>query len=174
MVEVDRHPNVEILTYTEVEKVEGEVGAFKVTLRKKPRYIIEEKCTGCTTCMEYCPVLVPDPFNQELSPSKAIHIYFTMAVPLISYIDEECLYLKEKKCRICEAVCEQMAIDFTQKPERVEVEVGAIVLSPGIEVFDPILRNDYGYGRFKNVVTSLDFVRILCATGPYGGEIRRP
>ena len=174
MVEVDRHPNVEILTYTEVERVEGEVGAFKVTLRKKPRYIIEEKCTGCTTCMEYCPVLVPDPFNQELSPSKAIHIYFTMAVPLISYIDEECLYLKEKKCRICEAVCEQKAIDFTQKPERVEVEVGAIVLSPGIEVFDPKLRNDYGYGRFKNVVTSLDFERILCATGPYGGEIRRP
>ncbi|RLA98722.1 MAG: heterodisulfide reductase, partial [Deltaproteobacteria bacterium] len=162
------------MTYTEVEKVEGEVGAFKVTLRKKPRYIIEEKCTGCTTCMEYCPVLVPDPFNQGLSPSKAIHIYFTMAVPLISYIDEECLYLKEKKCRICETVCEQKAIDFTQKPERVEVEVGAIVLSPGIEVFDPKLRNDYGYGRFKNVVTSLDFERILCATGPYGGEIRRP
>jgi len=174
MVEVDRHPNVEILTYTEVEKVEGEVGAFRVTLTKKPRYIIEDKCTGCTTCTEYCPVLVPDPYNQGLSLSKAVHIYFTMAVPLISYIDEECLYLKEKKCRICEAVCEQKAIDFTQKPERVELEVGAIVLSPGIEAFDPRLRADYGYGRFANVVTSLDFERILCATGPYGGEIRRP
>ena len=174
MVEVDRHPNVKILTYTEVESVQGESGDFRVTLTKKPRYIIEDKCTGCTTCTEYCPVLVPDPYNQRLSMSKATHIYFTMAVPLISYIDEECLYLKEKKCRICEAVCEQKAIDFSQKPERIELKVGAIVLSPGLEVFDPSLRGDYGYGRFKNVVTSLDFERILCATGPYGGQIRRP
>ncbi|MDP6179877.1 MAG: FAD-dependent oxidoreductase, partial [Desulfatiglandales bacterium] len=82
-IECDRHPNIEILTYTEVDRVEGEAGDFKVTLIKKPRYIIEERCTGCTTCVEYCPVKVPDPFNQNLSMNKAIHIHFSQAVPLI-------------------------------------------------------------------------------------------
>jgi heterodisulfide reductase subunit A len=117
--------------------------------------------------------MVPDPYNQDLSSNKAVHIYFSQAVPLITYIDENCLYLKEKKCRICEAVCENDAIDLQQMPEKVAVNVGAIVLSPGYEVFDPKLRGDYGYGRFENVVTSLDFERLLCATGPYEGEILR-
>jgi len=174
MVEADRHSNIEILTYTEVEKVEGEPGDFKVTLKKKPRYIIEDKCTGCNICVEYCPVPIPDPYNEELCTNKAIHIYFSLAVPLITYIDENCLYLKEKKCRICEAVCENKAIDFTQKEEKIEVNVGAIILSPGIEVFNPELRNTYGYGKFANVVTSLDFERFLSSTGPFEGEIRRP
>ena len=174
MVEADRHSNIEILTYTEVESVEGEPGDFTVTLKKKPRYIIEDNCTGCTTCVEYCPALVPDPYNQELSTNKAVHIYFSLAVPLITYIDENCLYLKEKKCRICEAVCENGAIDFNQEPEKREVKVGAIVLSPGFETFDPGLKGDYGYGKMQNVVTSLDFERLLSSTGPYEGEIRRP
>jgi heterodisulfide reductase subunit A len=174
MVEADRHSNIEILTYTEVESVAGEAGDFKVTLTKKPRYISEDRCTGCTTCVEACPVLVPDPYNQELSTNKAVHIYFSLAVPLITYIDENCLYLKEKKCRICEAVCDNDAIDFTQEPEKIEVRVGAIVLSPGFEIFNPGLRGDYGYGRMQNVVTSLDFERLLSSTGPYEGEIRRP
>jgi len=117
--------------------------------------------------------MVPDPYNQDLSSNKAIHIYFSQAVPLITYIDENCLYLKEKKCRICEAVCKNDAIDFRQKEEKVEIKVGAIVLSPGYEVFDPKVKGNYGYGRFENVVTSLDFERLLCATGPYEGEILR-
>ncbi len=174
MVEADRHSNIEILTYTEVESVEGHAGDFTVTLRKKPRYIIEDKCTGCTTCVEYCPVLVPDPYNQELSTNKAIHIYFSLAVPLITYIDEECLYLKEKKCNICQQVCENDAIDFSQQPEKVSVKVGAIILAPGFEIFDPGITGKYGYGKFKNVITSLDFERLLASTGPYEGEIRRP
>ena len=150
-----------MLTYTEVDSVEGETGDFKVSLIKKPRYIIEEKCTGCTTCVEYCPVVYPDPFNQEISKNKAVHIYFAQAIPLITYIDESCLYLKEKKCRICEAVCKNNAIDFTQTPEKIEVKVGAIILSPGYEAFDPKLRGDYGYGKMENVLTSLDFERLL-------------
>jgi len=117
--------------------------------------------------------MVPDPYNQDLSSNKAVHIYFSQAVPLITYIDENCLYLKEKKCRICKGVCENNAIDFNQTTEKVEVNVGAIVLSPGYEVFDPKLRGDYGYGKYENVVTSLDFERLLCATGPYEGEILR-
>ena len=172
-VECNRHPNIEILTYTEVDRVEGEAGDFKVTLIKKPRYIIESKCTGCTTCVEYCPVKVPDPFNQDISKNKAVHIYFSQAIPLVTYIDESCLYLKEKKCRICAAVCKTGAIDFNQTAEKVEVKVGAIVLSPGFEPFDPKLRDEYGYGKMENVVTSLDYERLLCATGPYEGEIRR-
>ncbi len=173
-IECDRHPNIEILTYTEVERVEGEAGDFKVTLRKKPRYIDEDRCKGCTTCVEYCPVRVPDPFNQGLSSNKAVHIYFSQAVPLVPYINERCLYLEDRKCSICMGVCKNDAIDLNQKAERLELDVGAIVLAPGYEAFDPGLRGDYGYGRFRNVVTSLDFERLLCATGPHEGEILRP
>jgi heterodisulfide reductase subunit A len=137
--------------------------------------VIEDKCTGCATCVEYCPVKVPDPYNQDLSSNKAIHIYFSQAVPLVTYVDEEtCLYLTEKKCNICTGVCENEAIDLHQEPEKLEVKVGAIVLAAGYEVFDPKLRGDYGYGKMQNVVTSLDFERLLCATGPHEGEILRP
>ena len=162
------------MTYTEVKGIEGEAGDFNVTLNKKPRYVIEEKCTGCATCVEYCPVKVPDPYNQDLSANKAVHIYFSQAVPLVTYIHEDCLYLKEKKCGICEGVCQQDAIDLHQEPEKVEVNVGAIVLAAGYDAFDPKLRGDYGYGTMENVVTSLDFERLLCATGPHEGEILRP
>jgi heterodisulfide reductase subunit A2 len=173
-IECDRHPNIEILTYTEVDEVQGEAGDFTVSLTRKPRYINEKDCTGCTTCVEYCPVEIPDPFNQDLSGNKAVHIYFSQAVPLVPYIDEECLYLKEGKCSICVGVCKTNAIDLHQKPRKLELNVGAIVLSPGYDVFDPAVRGDYGYGTFPNVVTSLDFERLLCATGPHEGEILRP
>lgn len=173
-IECARHPNIEIITYAEIQEVVGDVGNFTVTVLKKPRYVDESKCTGCTTCVEYCPVLVPDQFNQELGTNKAIHIYFSQAVPLVSYIDEECLYLTEKKCGICSQVCTNNAIDFNQRPQKKEIKVGAIILAPGYETFDPSKRNDYGYGRYQNVVTSLDFERLLCSTGPFEGEIRRP
>ncbi len=174
-IECERHPNIEVLTYTEVDRVQGKAGEFTVTLIKKPRYVDTDKCTGCTVCAEYCPVKVPDPYNQDFSWSKAIHIYFSQAVPLISYIDPQaCLYLQDERCAICLGVCKNDAIDFNQKEERVEIEVGAIILSPGYEIFDPKLRGDYGYGEMQNVVTSLDFERLLCSTGPYEGEIRRP
>jgi heterodisulfide reductase subunit A len=153
--------------------VEGEAGDFKVTLVKKPRYIVESKCTGCTTCVEYCPVKYPDQFNQEISKNKAVHIYFAQAIPLITYIDESCLYLKEKKCGICESVCKNQAIDFNQTSEKVEIKVAAIILSPGVEPFDPKVGNGYGYGKMQNVVTSMDYERLMCATGPYEGEILR-
>ncbi len=174
-LECRRHPNIVLLTRTEIDRVEGKAGDFKVTLTKKPRYIIEDKCTGCTTCAQYCPVKVPDPYNQDLSLNKAVHIYFSQAVPLVSYIDPDaCLYLQGEQCTICMGVCEHKAIDLHQEEERMEVEVGAIVLSPGYEIFDPKLRGDYGYGKMMNMVTSLDFERLLSATGPNEGEIRRP
>ncbi len=135
---------------------------------------MESKCTGCTTCVEYCPVKYPDQFNQELSKNKAVHIYFPQAIPLVTYIDESCLYLKEKKCRICEGVCKNAAIDLDQEPEKVEVNVGAVILAPGLAPFDPKLREEYRFGEFANVITSLDYERLLSSTGPYEGEIRRP
>jgi len=156
-----------------VDRVEGSAGDFNVTLIKKPRYIVADKCTGCTTCVEYCPVKYPDQYNQEISKNKAVHVYFAQAIPLITYIDESCLYLKEKKCRICENVCKNNAIDFTQKPEKMDIQVGAIILSPGIEPFDPKVKKEYRYGEFQNVVTSMDYERLLCSTGPYAGEILR-
>jgi heterodisulfide reductase subunit A len=102
-----------------------------------------------------------------------VHVYFAQAIPLVTYIDESCLYLKEKKCKICQAVCKNNAIDFNQEAQKVEVNVGAIILSSGLEPFDPKLRQDYGYGKFENVVTSMDYERLLSATGPYQGEILR-
>ena len=116
---------------TEVQSVTGEQGNFNVTLLKRPRYVIEDKCTACNTCVEYCPVKVPDSFNQGISESKAVHVYFAQAVPLVTYIDDTCLYLKEKKCRICEGVCKNGAIDLHQEPEEVKLNVGAIILAAG-------------------------------------------
>jgi len=171
--ECARHPNIEIITYTDIDSVDGVAGDFTVTLSKKPRYVDESKCTGCSVCVEYCPVSYPDRFNQEISKNKAIHIYFAQATPLVTYIDDSCRYLKDKTCTVCQGICQAGAIDFNQKPEKVEVKVGAVILAPGFDPFDPRLREDYGYGKFANVVTSLDYERLLCATGPYEGEILR-
>jgi heterodisulfide reductase subunit A2 len=115
----------------------------------------------------------PDQFNQEISSNKAVHVYFSQAIPLVSYIDESCLFLKEKKCLICQNVCQADAIDFRQTPVKLEVKVGAVILSSGIEPFDPGIKDEYGYGRMQNVVTSMDYERLLSSTGPYQGEILR-
>jgi heterodisulfide reductase subunit A2 len=156
-----------------VDRVEGKAGDFQVTLVKKPRYIIEEKCTGCTTCVEYCPVEYPDPFNQGISQNKAVHVYFSQAIPLISYIDESCIYLKEKKCKICEGVCQNDAIDLNQVEEKVNVNVGAIILSSGIKPYNPEVKPEYRYREFENVVTSMDYERLLSSTGPHEGQVLR-
>ncbi len=153
--------------------MEGEAGDFRVTLTRKPRYIDEDKCTGCGTCTKYCPKVYPDQFNQEISDNKAVHVYFSQAIPLVAYIDEGCLYLKDGKCDICRGVCKTGAIDFKQTTTRVEVNVGTIILSSGIEPFDPRVIDEYGYGKMQNVVTSMDYERLLSATGPYEGEVLR-
>ena len=173
-IECDRHPNIEILTYTEVDSVEGKAGDFKVTLIKKPRYVIEDKCTGCTTCVEYCPVKIPDPFNQELSLNKAIHIYFSQAIPLVTYIDESCLYLKDKKCRSARASARTMPSISTRCRRRWRSRSGRSCCRRATRHSTPGCGATTATGTFQNVVTSLDFERLLCATGPYEGEILRP
>jgi len=123
--------------------------------------------------VEYCPKNYPDQYNQGLSDNKSIHVYFSQAIPLVSYIDESCLYLKEGKCDICRGVCKTNAIDFKQVPEKKEVNVGAIILSFGIEPFDPMVKDEYSYRKMQNVVSSMDYERLLSATGPYEGEVLR-
>jgi heterodisulfide reductase subunit A len=174
-IECSRNPNITILTYAEVENVEGEEGNFKVTILKKPRYIDEEKCLGCPTCIEYCPVKIPDAYNENLNSTKCIYIPFAQAVPAIPVIEPEtCLYFIKTECQICRPVCKNKAIDFHQQEQKLEIDVGSIILSPGYEIFQPELQSEYGYKRFVNVVTSLEFERILSASGPFRGEAKRP
>ena len=157
-----------------MDYVEGKAGDFKATLVTKPRYIIEEKCTGCTTCVEYCPVEYPDPFNQDISDNKAIHVYFSQAIPLVAYVDADtCLYLKENKCDICRGVCKTGAIDFSQTPKKTDINIGSIILASGIEPFDPSVNEEYCYGKYQNVVTSMDYERLLSSTGPHEGKVLR-
>lgn len=175
MIEVNRDPNIDILAYTELETVAGEAGDFTVTLQKKARYVKADLCTGCGTCSTYCPVRIPDPFNEAISSTKAIHLLCPQSVPAVSTIDENhCLFLTEKKCKICAPVCKKGAIDFTQIKEVITLNVGAIIVTTGYQIFDASLAGEYGYGRIMNVVNSLEFERILNAAGPYHGEILRP
>ncbi len=153
--------------------MEGKKGDFNVSLKTKPRYIIEDKCTGCTTCVQYCPVHYPDPFNQDISDNKAVHVYFSQAIPLVAYIDDSCLRLKDKKCDICSGVCKTGAIDFRQTTKKTDINVGAIILSSGITPFDPSAKEEYGYKTMQNVVTSMDYERLLSSTGPFEGEVLR-
>ncbi|MFP3869654.1 MAG: FAD-dependent oxidoreductase [Syntrophobacteria bacterium] len=176
MGDLSRHPNIEILTQTQVVQVSGQPGNFTVILRQEPRYVDVEKCTACGTCADKCPRKVADLFNQNLSRRKAAYIPYPQAVPLKYVIDEEhCIYFKKGTCRRCEKFCPSEAIDFTQQPRVLELKVGALILAPGFQPFDPSGAHDaYGYGKCPNVITTLEFERILSATGPYQGELLRP
>ncbi|MBA7627369.1 Thiamine thiazole synthase [subsurface metagenome] len=174
-IECARNPNISIITNTEVQSVDGEAGNFKVTLLKKPRYVDEEKCVGCGTCAEYCPVKIPDAYNENLSTYKCIYVPFPQAVPAVSIVDPAtCLFTLRRECQICVPVCKNKAIDLHQQETELEIEVGSIILAPGYETFNAELQSEYGYKRLSNVVTSLEFERILSASGPYRGEIKRP
>jgi heterodisulfide reductase subunit A len=175
MIECAGHPNVELLTYSEVEDVSGEPGRFLVSVRRKPRYVDVNRCTGCGDCVEKCPRRVPDEFNVGLDKRKAIYLPFPQAVPRKMTIDaESCLYLTKGRCRVCEETCQAGAIDFEQEEENLELEVGAIVLATGFDPFDPASLEEYGYGRIENVITGLEYERLICASGPTGGHLERP
>jgi len=174
-IECARNPNISIITYAQVDSIDGKAGNFKVTLLKKPRYVDENKCNGCGTCFDYCPVKIPDIYNENLTSTKCIFIPFPQAVPAVAVIDPtQCLFILRRECKACVPTCKAKAIDLYQKEEKLEINVGSIILAPGYETFDPRLQSEYGYKRFSNVVTGLEFERILSASGPYGGEIKRP
>jgi heterodisulfide reductase subunit A len=174
LVELANHPNIEILAYTDVLKIDGDPGHFHIILKKKARAIDAEKCIGCGLCVEKCPERHPDPFNLGLNDRKAVYIPYPQAVPLVYTIDKEtCRFFTKGKCRICEKICPVKAVDFDQKDEIIEIETGAVILSGGYEAFNPSHTAQYGHGRWPNVVTSLEYERILSAAGPFGGHIQR-
>ena len=175
MVEVFRNPNIELMTYHEVKKVEGVPGDFKVTVLKKPRFIDEIKCKGCGDCATKCPKIeAPNIFDMNLGKRKSVYIPFPQAVPPIYLIDPEmCLKLTRDVCGVCEKVCEAKAIDFEQQPKEIELNVGAIVVATGFDMFAEELSPRWGY-RFPNVVNALEYERILCASGPFEGHVLRP
>jgi len=174
MSEIEHHENIELLTYSEVESVEGFVGNFKVKVRRKARFVDEEKCTGCGLCAEACRLSgkIPDEFNAGMKKRSAIYIPFPQAVPSVYVVDaDNCLMLTKGKCGKrprCVEVCPTNAIDFSQKDEIIEFSVGTIIVATGFDVYKP---HDYGYGKFKEVITSLELERLMNASGPTGGKI---
>ncbi len=175
LVEAARHPLINLMTLSEVTEVSGEAPNFKVTIRHNPRYVDMDKCVGCGICAEKCPIKVPNEYDAGLINRKAIYIPFAQAVPLKYSIDDtKCLKLTKGRCGLCEKNCPAGAINYEDKAVEEVVDVGAIILAPGFDVFDARLKKEYGYGEYKNVVTSLEFERFLSATGPYGGHVLRP
>ena len=176
MVDVAQNEKIKIFSYSEVEAVKGFVGNFKVSIRKKARYVIEDKCTGCGLCTEKCPQKkVPNPFNMNLDTRRAIYIPFAQAVPKVAAIDADyCTMLKTGKCGVCSKICAAGAIDYQQKDEIVEREYGAIVAATGFNPLKPDKYNEYGYSTCPDVVTSLELERLMNAAGPTAGTLLRP
>jgi heterodisulfide reductase subunit A len=176
LLDVGRHPKVNLLAYSDVEGISGEAGDFKVTVRRKARYVNEDLCTGCGSCAEKCPTLAVDVFNAGIGQRKAIYKYFAQGIPSVFTIDApNCRQLGQgKKCGVCAKTCQAKAIDFEQTDRIVEVEAGSIVIAVGYDVFDPSVIPEYAYGRVANVVTALEFERLLSASGPTAGHLDRP
>jgi heterodisulfide reductase subunit A len=170
LVATGRHPNISILTNAEITGLDGEAGNFEVKLRKHSRYIIADKCNGCGLCAQKCPIEAVDMYNEGLAKRSAIYVDYPQAVPLKYKIDrEKCI-----GCGTCYEICKAKAIEYEQKDSEVTLNVGSIILAPGFEAFDAKRKSEYGYGRYLNVVTSIEFERILSASGPYGGLVLRP
>ena len=175
MVEVGRHLNITIHLLAEVTAVEGGPGDFRVKIKIAPRYVDPGKCTGCGDCETKCPKKVSSEFEQGLTVRKAIYSLFPQAVPNTRAIDKDnCLYFKKGRCRLCQKACKAGAINFEDTGKELELHVGAIILCPGLDRYDAKARGEFGLGRWKNVVTAIQFERILSASGPYKGEIKRP
>jgi len=163
------------LTLAEVKGVSGEEGNFEVQVTQHPRYVDLDKCIACGLCAEKCPKKVDSEYDAGLGKRKAIYVQYPQAVPLKYVIDaENCIYLEKGKCRVCEKLCPAEAVNFEDQAKTFTVRVGAVVVAPGSEVFDPAIHDIYGYGRSPNIVTSVEFERMLSASGPFGGHLVRP
>ena len=176
LVECGRHRNIEIIAPAQVTGVTGIPGHFQVQIREEARYLDASRCMGCGYCAEKCPKKVKDEFNEGLSFRKAIYVRYPQAVPLYYTIDRDhCIYFqKDGKCRACEKFCFAQIIDFSQTDKERQIEVGAVILAPGFRPFDARQKPEYGYGLYANVITALEFERLLSATGPHAGHVLRP
>ena len=170
LVTTGRHHNIHLLTNADITDVEGEPGNFIVTVKVRPRYVNAEKCTGCGLCAQYCPVEAVDEYDERLTLRRGIYVDYPQAVPLVFAIDrEKCI-----GCGLCEKICQPDAIEYDQTETEKTIHVGSIILAAGFDEFEPHIKKEYGYGRFKNVVTSIEFERILSASGPFAGHVVRP
>jgi len=175
MVEVSQHKKIKLLSYSEIEEIAGSVGNFKVKIKRKAAYVDHAKCTGCGLCFEKCPIKVDSEFEENMGKRKAIYTPFPQAVPNKPVIDKEhcTFFLKPGKCRVCQIVCPVQAVDFEQQDMIIEEEIGAIVVATGFDLYEPERLKEYGYGTIPDVVTSLQFERLLSASGPTAGDVRR-
>jgi heterodisulfide reductase subunit A len=175
MMDVGRHPRIKTLVNSEVEDVSGFVGNFRARIRRNPRYVVAEDCNACDECAKVCPVAVPDEYQQGFSSRKAIYLPFPQAVPSAYVLDmENCLGSEPIACGRCAEVCEKNCIDFDDQGEVLDVPVGSIVVATGMKVYDPRKNDEYGYTRYDNVITSMEFERLICAGGPSAGHLVRP
>ena len=175
MVDCASHPNIQIMTYSEVESVSGFVGNFDVTIRRRARSVDMAKCTGCGVCYEKCPVKLPSEFDSGMGQRRAIYVPFPQAVPNVPVIDREaCRWFKEGKCKVCEKLCTAGAIVYDQEDELINEKFGAIVVATGFQTWDPAEYGNLGYGRYPDVITGLQFERLINASGPTEGKLVRP
>ncbi len=175
MMDVGRHPRIKLLSHSEVEQISGYVGNFKVKVRKKARYVDEALCNSCGRCADVCPVVVPDEFQSGFSSRKAAHIAFPQAVPSAYIIDmKNCLGNNPITCGKCVAVCEKKCIDLNMHDEMIELNVGVVIAATGMGIYDPSVLDEYGYTRFENVITTMEFERLICGGGPTEGMLVRP
>lgn len=174
LVETGRHPNIELLSYSDVKSITGEAGDFRVKVLRKARYVDEAKCTGCGNCTEKCPKKVDDDYNAGMSKRKAIYIPFAQAIPRVATIDAaNCIYLTKGKCGNCKKVCGVEAVDYEAKDEEIELNVGSVVLATGFKPFDPSVLTNYRFDH-PDVITSLQLERLLSASGPTQGHVTKP
>lgn len=176
MVAAAQHPHIKVMTYSEIEEVGGYVGNFKVTIRKKARLVDESKCTGCGICTEKCPTKVASEFDYGLGQRKAIYTPFPQAVPNVPVIDKEhCRLFVKGRCGICQKFCAAGAVDYEQQDELITEQFGAIIVATGFDLFKwQEAYGEYGYGKYPDVITSMQFERMSNASGPTGGKIIRP
>jgi heterodisulfide reductase subunit A len=173
MVDCARHPNIHLHTYSEVKAVSRAGSAFSVQVLERARYVDMDRCTGCGDCALKCPTKVLDSFNMQLNERRAIYLQFPQAVPMVMTIDpEHCIYLNRGKCGLCKRICEADAIDFEQQDRQLDLKVGTIIVATGFDPFDASDKPEFGYGRYPNVITGLEFERLASASGPTSGKIQ--
>jgi heterodisulfide reductase subunit A len=175
MMDAGRHPKIELLVDSEVENVTGFVGNYRAQVRKKAQYVNTDECTVCGECEKVCPVVVPDEYQEGLSSRKAIYMPFPQAVPSSYTLSaDDCLGFNPIACGKCKEVCDKKCIDYDVQDEIIDLEVGSVIVATGMEVYDPRENDEYGYTSFPNVITSMEFERLICAGGPTEGELVRP